>query len=116
MHNRRCDPHERSCSSTNFLHSVELVNKVHGSVPLGHGPRRTPAPIADGAWEDPAPTIGTIRDCRALPFVAGVPFRHEADEARTRTLFLAGSIGHHPGDEFLHCLAAFGRRSGQANL
>ena len=49
------------------------------------------------------------RACRTLPLTTGVLFRHEADEACTRTLFLAGSIGHHPGDEFLHCLAAFGR-------
>ena len=47
-----------------------------------------------------------------LPLVARVLFRHEADEARTRTLFPAGSIGHYPSDELLHCLATFGRRRG----
>ena len=108
MHNRRCDPHERSCSSTNFLHSVELVNKVTGPYRLV----MVTDARTDRRWRE---YIGTIRDCRELPFIAGVLFRHETDEARTRTLFLAGSIGHHPGGEFLH-VAAFGRGNGQANL
>ena len=54
----------------------------------------------------------------ALPLVAGVLFRHEADEACTRTRFLAGSIGHYPTDQLLHGLAALGCRcrTGLANL
>ncbi len=71
----------------------------------------------------PSPAAELIHgegDCgslsRTLTLAARVLFRHEADEARTRPLLLAGSIGHYPSDELLHGLAAFGRRSGQKNL
>ena len=37
---------------------------------------------------------------------AGVSFRHEFDEARTRALILSRRISGYPGDELLHGLAA----------